>query len=115
MEALTRILELASKKNMTANAVAVKCGLQSNSFTKWKSGTQKPSLEALTKIADYFNVSLDFLVGREQKIFSNIQAELNYEIEKANEHVRIITLEFIKKLNTGREQKETEKAKKMTS
>ncbi len=41
------------------------CNLSSNSFTVWNSRKQRPNIDALIKIANYFNVSLDYLVGRE--------------------------------------------------
>jgi transcriptional regulator with XRE-family HTH domain len=65
MDMLNRILELIKRNNTTANFVAVKCGLQSNTFTHWKNG-HNPSLDALIKIADYFQVSLDYLCGRDK-------------------------------------------------
>jgi transcriptional regulator with XRE-family HTH domain len=65
MDILNRILELIKHNNITANFVSVKCGLQSNTFTHWKNG-HTPSLDALIKIADYFNVSLDYLCGRDK-------------------------------------------------
>jgi transcriptional regulator with XRE-family HTH domain len=64
MDILNRILELGNMHNMTANKIAVECKLSSSKMTQWKNGRQKPSLDALIKIADYFNVSLDYLVGR---------------------------------------------------
>ncbi len=61
---LQRISSLMSKNNITPNRLLVSCNVQSNAYTKWKSGIAKPSLDALIKIANYFNVSLDYLVGR---------------------------------------------------
>lgn len=61
---LQRISSLISKNNITPNRLLVSCNVQSNAYTKWKSGIAKPSLDALIKIANYFNVSLDYLVGR---------------------------------------------------
>ena len=64
MEIVERIYELIKSNNTNANRVTKGCGLNSNIFTFWKSGRQKPSLDALIKIAKYFNVSLDYLTGR---------------------------------------------------
>lgn len=38
-------------------------GLNNSSITKWKNGS-KPKTESLIKIAEYFGVSIDYLVGR---------------------------------------------------
>lgn len=65
METIERIFELINKKGMTINSFAVDCKINAMLFTHWKKGRQKPGLEVLIKIADYFNVSLDYLVGRE--------------------------------------------------
>ena len=63
MEIIDRIYDLIKTRNTNANRVTKGCGLNSNIFTFWKNGRQKPSLDALIKIANYFNVSLDYLVG----------------------------------------------------
>ena len=65
MNTLERILKLAKNNNMTANKLLVECKLPSNSISYWKQGIKKPGIDALIKIADYFNVSIDYLVGRE--------------------------------------------------
>lgn len=64
MQIIERILELIKKNNVTEYRVMKDCGLQTNSFTYWKKGRAMPGLDALIKIANYFNVSLDYLVGR---------------------------------------------------
>ena len=62
---LEKVNDLVKKNNLSHNKVAVDCGLQSNSFSYWKNGKAKPSLDAVIKLADYFGVSIDYLVGRE--------------------------------------------------
>lgn len=39
-------------------------GLKRGSVANWRLERAKPSADALTKIADYFNVSVDYLLGR---------------------------------------------------
>ena len=41
-------------------------GISNSSFTDWKKGKGHPSLETVKKIADYFNVSIDYLVNGEE-------------------------------------------------
>lgn len=65
MRIIDNILNLIKEKKVTKYRVAKDCGLNINIFAFWESGRQKPSLDALIKIANYFNVSLDYLVGRE--------------------------------------------------
>lgn len=42
-------------------------GVSSGNFSDWASGRSSPRLETIIKIADYFDVSLDYLCGREDK------------------------------------------------
>lgn len=51
------------KKNL--KTVAIDLGFGENAIYKWKN--QSPTTENLTKVADYFGVTLDYLVGRENK------------------------------------------------
>lgn len=71
---LEKIENLMKKNNLTANKLAIACKLQNNTFTYWKNGKTKPTIDVLIRIADYFNVSIDYLVGRETpaQIIQNI-------------------------------------------
>lgn len=44
------------------NGIAKEIGLPSSSVTNWKQG-KTPRAETIKKIADYFNVSVDYLTG----------------------------------------------------
>lgn len=56
-------IELCEKNNIKPNPLAEKIGVSSGVITKWKNGSI-PNVEALLKISDYFNVSIDYLLGR---------------------------------------------------
>ena len=57
-----RFNELSKNENTSVNAVAKKLGISSGSVTAWKGGTE-PSISAIIKIAKYFKVSIDYLIG----------------------------------------------------
>lgn len=59
-----RIFELIKQANKTAKEVAVATGIPASNFTEWKKGRAKPSTDKLPPIADYFGVSVDYLLGR---------------------------------------------------
>lgn len=40
------------------------CGLNTNAVMRYESGEVEPTLKALKSIAEYFDVSLDYLTGR---------------------------------------------------
>ncbi len=64
MTTLEKIQELLNKRNMSAYKLSLEIGLNKTFLTDWKNSKAKPSADALTKIADYFNVSFDYLLGR---------------------------------------------------
>ncbi|EMS76269.1 bacteriophage transcriptional regulator [Enterococcus durans IPLA 655] len=66
MTVFERIKFLAKKHSKTMKQVTIDLGYSENYFYSLKSGKQ-PSAEKLTEIADYFNVSVDYLLGREKK------------------------------------------------
>lgn len=57
-----RIREQAAKRDKNLKEVAVDIGLSENAIYKWNK--QSPNSETLESIADYFNVSADYLLGR---------------------------------------------------
>ena len=58
-----RLQNLCKKNKTSPTAVITKLNISRSSVTSWKKGIQ-PSSEILQKIADYFNVSTDYLLGR---------------------------------------------------
>ena len=61
-----RYAELCKSVGETPNSVAKIIGASSGSVTAWKNGAE-PRNATLSKIADYFGVSTDYLLGKEIK------------------------------------------------
>lgn len=59
---LERMENLADQEGIKLKQLAVKLGLSNSSFSDWKRGKASPSLNAVIKIAEYFDVSIDYLV-----------------------------------------------------
>ncbi|EGO2713700.1 helix-turn-helix domain-containing protein [Enterococcus faecalis] len=60
-----RIKELAKKQGKSLNKVEEDLGYGKNVLYRLKNSN--PSTERLQEIADYFDVSVDFLLGREER------------------------------------------------
>lgn len=56
---------LCKAKGKSPNAVAKELSVSSGSVTSWKNG-KVPHHGTLIKIADYFGVSVDYLLGKEE-------------------------------------------------
>lgn len=57
------INELLQNKGVSASKMMSELGFSSGLYSQWKSGKQKPSRDKLEKIAEYFGVSVDYLLG----------------------------------------------------
>ena len=57
-----KIKELADKHGISLNILEEKLGFSRNTIYNMKKST--PNIERVSKIADYFNVSTDYLLGR---------------------------------------------------
>ena len=64
MNTVERILDLMEKTKTTDIMLIKSIGLSNGQVGKWRNGTAKPSAENIKKLADYFNVSTDYLLGR---------------------------------------------------
>ena len=72
-----RLCELCDKMGKKPNSVCRELGLSTAISTKWKNGAV-PNAEILLKLADYFSVTVDYLLGRDnviQKIEPNLKDE----------------------------------------
>lgn len=72
------ISKLCDKKGIAITALETELGLGRGLIGKWKNGTS-PNLAKLKKIADFFNVSVDYLLTGEEK---NWQPTLTVRDEK---------------------------------
>lgn len=58
-----RFEELLRNKNVTAYRVSKETGIPASTFTDWKTGKSKPKVDKLKKIADYFNVTIEYFLA----------------------------------------------------
>ena len=64
MEIAERLVELRKSRNLTQRQVYVGVDMSPLGYQRYEYGERKPSYEQLLKLADFYNVSLDYLVGR---------------------------------------------------
>ena len=60
----TRLKELRKKAALTQVEFAKKINVANGTVGNWESGNRQPDHEMLTKLADFFDVSVDYLLGR---------------------------------------------------
>lgn len=68
----------AFNKEWTQGYVADKLCVARVTYTAYENGTKQPTLETLISIADIFDVSIDYLLGRSiQKSFDEVDSYIN--------------------------------------
>lgn len=69
-----RLLELREERNLSQLDIADAINTSRTNIGRWEKGTNEPSSSALIALADYFECSIDYLLGREDD-FGNVHVQ----------------------------------------
>lgn len=83
-----KLKELRKEKSLNQEDLSKFLNIAKSTYCGYELGTSEPNMETLIKLADFYNVTLDYLVGR----------QYNNDIGYLNEQERML-LEDFKKLN----------------
>lgn len=61
---MNRLRELRKERGLTLDWVSVETNINSIYLSRYERGKVNPSISTLITLADYYNVSIDYLVGR---------------------------------------------------
>lgn len=64
MKFIERLKELKTKNNVLQKDIADSVNISLRSYQRYEYGERIPDMNVLIALADYFNVSLDYLTGR---------------------------------------------------
>lgn len=70
-------LKLMKKKGVTPYRVHKDTGIAQSTLSDWKNGKSTPSTDKMSQLADYFEVSVDYLLGK-----TTVQSPMAVEIAK---------------------------------
>lgn len=59
-----RLKELRQQKNISQLKLSMDLNMSQNTISRYETGERKPGISELILLADYFDVSIDYLVGR---------------------------------------------------
>ncbi|MCI8344991.1 MAG: helix-turn-helix transcriptional regulator [Clostridia bacterium] len=68
---IKRLIELMEEKDMTQCELANLIGTTNVTISRYITGDRKPRIEIIAKIAEVFNVSIDYLLGLSNNRFIN--------------------------------------------
>lgn len=75
--------QLLQKKGVSSYKVAKEAGVTQTALSNWKSGRSTPTAKTLQKIADYFGVTIDYLMtGDDSSEQQGLTARDNRDIAK---------------------------------
>ena len=88
-----RLLELREEKNLTQADVAYAIKTSRTNIGRWEKGLNEPTANYLVLLADFFEVSIDYLMGRtdEFKLRSNSEQKISAESISAEEKALLQT------------------------
>ena len=115
---LLRFFEYLKEHKMTVKQVSDATGIPQTTIASWRSGIRKPKYEAVKTIADYLNVSAEYLLGTESKeistdnirnlivtdvLVNTLSKEISLEADKLDDNQKENLLEYIKFLQSRSE------------
>jgi len=84
-----RLKELRKNKNLTQEELGNIIHVNKMTYNGYENENRQPSIETLCKLADFYNVTLDYLVGREFNndigYLTNDQKNLVYVLKQLND------------------------------
>ena len=91
---MERLSKFRKGLNLTQNEMAEKLEIPRATYQSYENGRNQPNIETLIKMADFFGVSVDTLIGHDAKIvdLQTVSKNQKYIIEKV---VNILTDEEV--------------------
>ncbi len=71
---MINLSEIRKQEGVSQKRLAEELNVSAGNLCDWEKGRSEPDIETLIRIADFFDVSLDAIVGREIKDHSDIPA-----------------------------------------
>ncbi len=97
-----RLKEIRRIRKLTQHEVADSIGCTVGAYSKYETGDREPSITVLNRLADFYGVSVDYLLGRDVtdvKALTEYEQELIDASRNSSAWVRSCVIEIIKVIN----------------
>lgn len=84
---LNRLKELRLEEHLTLRELGEKVNMSSSRLSQYELGKREPKLETWQKLADFFNVPVDYLLGISKDRSTLTIDDLNTEEQEAYERI----------------------------
>jgi transcriptional regulator with XRE-family HTH domain len=68
-----KLRELRKEKKVSQEEIGKLCGVAKNTVSNWENNINKPDIDLVLKLAQYFNVTTDYLLGFTQDDLDKIK------------------------------------------
>lgn len=85
MTLVDKIRVLARQRDMSLPQLETELGLGNGTISRWRSVS--PNTEKLQRIADYFDVSMDYLLGRDNHLTAKDQRDIQKILDQTREQL----------------------------
>lgn len=65
-EFIERIKDLMNEERISQAELARSVGISQSAVCNWLNGKKEPSIDSLWRLADFFDVSVDYIIGRKE-------------------------------------------------
>lgn len=78
-----RLKEMRQKLHLTQRDLGVALGISTSTVSMYEQGARTPDMDMLEHMADFFNVDVDYLIGRSERSTYYIRPEVAQLAQKA--------------------------------
>ena len=97
---MKRIAELRKEKHLNQIGLGLKLNVSQKMISAYENGTHQPSIDTLLKMAELFNVSVDYIIGN-----TNIKTPADNLLKDGLTYNEIELLNIFKDLDKDEQQK----------
>jgi transcriptional regulator with XRE-family HTH domain len=110
LEVGKKIKELRQSKKLTQKSLAETLNVTPQAISKWERNESNPDIQTLLKLSDYFNVTVDEILGKRNKTFfdslffrmkgskpmGNVNDKITEQLfEKQNERKKVVIFDIV--------------------
>lgn len=94
-----RIRALRERRGISQSRAAKQMGIVRTTYSNYEAGNREPDLETIKKIAEFFEVSVDYLLERDESFLTDPQKiELYNLIDELDDDAKNYVMETIKRI-----------------
>jgi len=114
---MERLRELRIQHKISQQAIANALGVSRQAYGHYEAGSREPSQEVILRLADYFDVTTDYLLGREKKVEEipaeagsdgALDADIRTLVHDLSDSVKLQLLDYAKFLKAQQEESKSE-------